>query len=300
MSAGGGGGIQSGPMAAIDFDFPRYVAMRRGQLEQRARDGAVYSFVGERKVRRTLGAAKPVALAIEGTSRLWKGTARRELLDRATPASDQHHVRLGRAGREAAHRLGLPPVTFYVVDELPQPSATLGTDDDPVVVVRESAMYGMTDGELLALAGHELGQIQNNQVLFATALYYLKHRAAFFVRWSVQPAILTLAAWARRAQITSDRAALIAARDLDATLAYVVKSQLGPDADVAAALAGDGARGLGRFTEVLHSHPFLPKRIAALRLFTESSLYRKLTGQDPTGGLSSDELDARTAEIVSA
>lgn len=286
-------------MPAIEFDFPRYVAQRKGEVEQRARDGAAYAYGGERKLRRTLALARPVALAIEGTSRLWKGVARRELLDHARPASDQHETRLYAAAREAARRLGLPPASFYVIDDFPAPSATLGTDDDPVVVVRARDLIGLSDVELLALCGHELGQIQNNQVLLATCLFYLQHRALFFVRWSVQPAILALAAWSRRAEVTLDRAALIACRDLAGALGYVVKSALGPHADVAAALTAAGPAGLGRFTEVLASHPVVSKRIDALRLFADSALYKKLTGQDPAGALATDALDARVGEIVS-
>jgi Zn-dependent protease with chaperone function len=287
-------------MPAIEFDFPRYVAARRGEVEQRARDGAVYAFGAERKLRRTLAMAKPVALAIEGTSRLWKGAARRELLERARPASDQHHPELALAAREAARRLGLPAVAIYVTDDLPAPSATLGTDDDPVVVVRADALAGLTDAERLALCGHELGHIQNNQVLLATALFYLRHRAVFFVRWTVQPAILTLAAWSRRAEVTCDRAALIASRDLDAALSWLVKRQLGPEADVAAALSGGPTGRLGRLTELLRSDPDLSKRVEALRLFADSALYRKLAGLDPTGGQSADAIDVKVAEIMSA
>jgi Zn-dependent protease with chaperone function len=289
-------------MVGIDFDFARYVQVRKGQVEQRARDGAAYAFTGERKLRRTLAMARPVALAIEGTSRLWKGSARRELLDRARPASDQHHPRLHLAAREAARRLGVEPASVYVVDDFPEASATLGTDDDPVIVVRDRALRGLGDGELLALCGHELGQIQNNQVLLATALFYLRHRAVFFVRWSVQPAILALAAWSRRAEISCDRAALIASRDLDAAQAYLVRSQLGPDAsdaDVVAALAATGPRGIGRLAEVLRSHPLLDKRLAALRLFADSALYRKLSGRDPASGITTEELDLKVGEIVS-
>jgi Zn-dependent protease with chaperone function len=285
-------------MVGIDFDFPRYVAARKGQLEQRARDGGAYAYLGERKLRRTLAIARPVALAIEGTSRLWKGAARRELLERARPASDQHHPRLARAAVEAARRLGLEPLTFYVADDLSAASATLGTDDDPVVVVRAATLKGLGELELLALAGHELGQLQNNQVLLATALYYLRHRAGFFVRWTVQPAILGLAAWSRRAQLTLDRAALIACRDLDAALAFLIKAELGPDADVDAALTRAAPSGLGRFGQVLGDHPDLSKRIAALRLFADGALYRKLTLRDPGPGLGADELDAKVADLV--
>ena len=37
----------------VDFDFARYVASRRSQVEARALEGAAYAYAGERKVRRT-------------------------------------------------------------------------------------------------------------------------------------------------------------------------------------------------------------------------------------------------------
>ncbi len=57
-------------MMSVDFDFARYVARRKGQMEQRARDGGAYAYSGARKVQRTLNGARPVTLAIEATNRL--------------------------------------------------------------------------------------------------------------------------------------------------------------------------------------------------------------------------------------
>src|SRR5690606_34947893 len=133
----------------------------------------------------------------------------------------------------------------------------------------------------------------------------LRHRAAFFVRWSVQPALLALAAWARRAQITCDRAALIASRDLDAVIAAVVAAPTADDAGAAAAADGDAAGGDGagrleRLGELVRGELLPARRIAALRLFADSTLYRKLTGRDPAGGLGSEELDRRTTEVLGA
>ena len=49
----------------VDFDFPRWLAARRGSMEQSAKEGAAYAFSGERKFRRTLGMARPVTMALE-------------------------------------------------------------------------------------------------------------------------------------------------------------------------------------------------------------------------------------------
>jgi Zn-dependent protease with chaperone function len=286
---------------SIDFDFPRYVAQRRGEVEQRARDGAAYAFAGERKMRRALVSARPVAIAIEATTRLWKSKARRELLAKAQKASDQTHTRLYDAARAAGRALGVdPPAVVVPEGDFPLRSATLGTDEEPIIVVSRQAADALDQRELVALLGHELGHVQNNQVFFATALFYLRHEAFIFVRWIVQPAVLALSSWSRRAEITCDRAALIAVRDLDVALSSMVKVALGDGAtDARAALAAmaEKGRGVGVVADLFRGHPHLVKRARALEVFAESSLYRRLAGKEE-GGLSAEEVDAKVSEIV--
>jgi Zn-dependent protease with chaperone function len=301
-------------MVGIDFDFVRYVNYRKGQVEQRERDGAAYAYSGERKLRRALTSARPVLIAIEATTRLWKSKARRELLARSIVASDAHYTPLYRAARQAGESLGLNVPGVYVAEgEFPAPSATLGTDEDTVVVISRHAAERLSEPELVALVGHELGHVQNNHVIYSTALFYLRHEALFFVRWVVQPAIMALKGWSRRAEITCDRAALIAVRDLDAALGAMVKAELdtraprdgdgdapGEPLDVRAHLAAlSAAHGaVGRAADMFRSHPFLPKRARALEVFAQSLLYHKLTGQADAGGLSGDEVDMQVADIM--
>ncbi|HWM84220.1 MAG TPA: M48 family metallopeptidase [Kofleriaceae bacterium] len=299
-------------MVGLDFDFVRYVNYRKGQVEQRERDGAAYAYSGERKLRRALTSTRPVLIAIEATTRLWKSKARRELLARSTVASDASHTGLYRASLAAGESLGLTVPGLYVAtSDFPATSATLGTDEDTVIVVNQRAAERLSEPELVALVGHELGHVQNNHVPYSTALFYLRHEALFFVRWIVQPAIMALKGWARRAAITCDRASLIAVRDLDAALAAMVKVEFDGDAadqsaqassmDVRAYLAElTEARGaVGRATAIFRAHPFLPKRARALEVFAQSLLYHKLTGQADAGGLSADEVDAQVSELMS-
>ena len=125
---------------------------------------------------------------------------------------------------------------------------------------------------------HELAHVQNGHILYATALHYLNTSAAFFVRWVVQPAIMTLQAWSRRAEVTCDRASLIAVRDLDKTLTAMVRLELGLDkgsafnAEEYLKAPPDLKKGVGRYAELFRSHPYVPKRVAALKLFGESAL----------------------------
>jgi Zn-dependent protease with chaperone function len=297
-------------MVGVDFDFARYIAYRKGAVEQRARDGAAYSYAGERKVRRALGSARPVTMAIEATTRLWKGSARRELLEMSEKVTDVAHPRVLAATRRAAQALRLEPPAVYVAPETSRIRVqALGADDDPCVVVNAQLLPRLDDDELCAVIAHELAHVQNNHVLHATALFYLTHSASFFVRWIVGPAIMTLQAWSRRAQITCDRAALLATRDLDTTLRALVRLELDRDpehpVDPDAYLADlpEAQRGLSKYAELLRSNPQLPKRVQALRVFADSNFYRHVQerpdGDAGDAGLSSDEVDRRVGEILS-
>jgi hypothetical protein len=54
---------------------------------------------------------------------------------------------------------------------------------------------------------------------------------------------------------------------------------------------------VGRYRELLASHPYLPKRVIALRTFAESELYKKHIGQDGPG-LSMEEVDEKVHAII--
>lgn len=289
----------------VDFDFAKWIAQRRGSMEQSAREGAVYAFSGERKFRRTLGTARPVTMALEATTRLWRDVARTELLGTAVKVSDQQYPRVYEAAKAAGAALNVRvPVVFASPNDSIR-VRVLGTEDAPHLIVNLAVAEKLDDAELVAAIGHELGHVQNGHILFATALHYLTHSAAFFVRWVVQPAILTLQAWSRRAEVTCDRAALLATRDLDKTLAALVKLELGFEkssafnADEYLKQPPDVKKGLGRYAEVFRSHPYVPKRVQALRLFGGSALYASLTGQDPAGKASLPDIDKQVADLIS-
>ena len=289
----------------VDFDFAKWIAQRRGQQEQQARDGATYAFAGERKFRRTLTFAQPVVMALEATSRLWRDSARTELLGRAVKVTDQQYPRVYHAAKAAgaALRVGVPAVFAAPSDTIKV--AVLGTNDAPHLIVNLELAERLDDTALIAAIGHELGHVQNGHIFYATALHYLRHSAAFYVRWVVQPAIMALQAWSRRAEVTCDRAALLAVRDLDKTLQALVQIELGVESGAAFSAddylrtVPDVKRGIGRYAELFRSHPYVPKRVQALRLFAGSAMYAQATGGDPNGKPSLIDIDKQVADLIS-
>jgi Zn-dependent protease with chaperone function len=290
----------------VDFDFARWIAARRGSIEQSAREGSAYAFSGERRFRRNLNIARPVTMALEATTRLWKDVARSELLGTAVKVSDQQFPRVWEAAKAAGAALR---VRVPVIFAAPSPSIkvrVLGTDDAPHLIVNLELAEKLDDNDLVAAIGHELGHVQNGHILYATALHYLTSSAAFFVRWVVQPAIMTLQAWSRRAEVTCDRAALLAVKDLDKTLTAMVKLELGLDQASAfspeeylKSLPDPKKGGIGRYGELFRSHPYVPKRVQALRLFADSALYAQVIGQDPTGKPSLPDIDKQVSDLIS-
>jgi len=294
----------------IDFDFARYIAERRGEVVSRAYTGASYAYSGERKLRRGFIGARPVTMAIEATARLWNDRAKDELLATAAKAADKQ-PRVYSAAKRAAVALGVDMPSVYLAPATwSVPLTTLGSDEQPYVVVREDVAGLLTDAELTAALGHQLGHIQNGHVPYITALHYVSHAAVFFVRWMVQPATMTLRGWQRRAEITCDRAGLLAGHDLEASLMAMVKLELGDKAgefDAAEYLRGGQppaeAKGLlasfGKFGTLFRTNPLLPKRITALRAFADGALYAQSLGGDPTGKPSTDVLDQQVADLLS-
>jgi len=290
-------------MAQIDFDLARYIAHRKGRVLQRARDGAAYGFSREIRHRRNLVALRPVAFAIDATSRRWKGSAKDDLIAASTPVSSQSHPRLFSCVQRAAKILGIehcPPL--YIGDESsPVGAWVLGTDDDSLLYVHPQWVDALSDAELLSLMGRCLGYVQNNLVPYTTALYYLEHDAFFFVRWIVTPAILALRAWAKRADISCDRAGLIAVQNSGIAIAAILRSSgeyTGPlDYEN---LANPEIEMTGPTAELLRENSHLRHRIEALHLFSQTYLYSQLSGASEPSGLATDKADELVAEILSS
>lgn len=290
----------------VDLDFTRYIALRRGTSEKRSREGSTYAYSGEQRWRRTLTLAKPVTLAVEATVRMWQTVKRAELLGVSVKVTEQQFPRLHKIAAHCAATLHIAMPAIYVAPDIGALNAhTLGTDDDAYIVLNGALIDHLTDEEMAFVIGHECGHIHNNHVVYATALHYLTSAASLYVRWIVTPAILALQAWSRRAEITCDRAGLLCTKNLDAATAATVKLALGSQKlykdlkmDEYLKQLEEGRRSVGRFLELFRSHPYVPKRIEALKLFAETELYRRHAGLG-SDGTATHDCDLAVAKILS-
>ncbi len=295
-------------MPEIDFDFARYIAQRRGADDARLRAGAAYAYPGDQKVLRTLSRVTPVTLAVAATVRLFKNVAKSEILGTSVKVTDKQFPEIYQLTVDCAAALQIAPPTVYVAPEVGTLSAhTFGTTDDAFIVINGVLVDHLSPAELKFVIGHECGHIHNNHAVYITALYYLMYSANEFVRWIVKPAVLALQSWARRAEVTCDRAGLICCRDLDSALGALVKLALGSqkladriDLDEYLKQLDESQQGAGRVVELAHSHPYLPKRVAALKLFAATHFYSKAIGVEAdANAVSLDACDAEAARILS-
>jgi Zn-dependent protease with chaperone function len=111
------------------------------------------------------------------------------------------------------------------VQQSPIPNAFTGGVKRPVIVLYSALLERLTDEEVLAVVAHEVGHIHAEHVLYLTAarLIELAANAALVAAplGLLIKEVLTLTmryallAWARRAELSCDRAALLVTQDPD-------------------------------------------------------------------------------------
>lgn len=296
-------------MSKPDLSFANYVATRKGASSARSREGAAYAYAGDLKVRLTLGKIRPVTLAAEATVRFWQTVEKSRMLGTAVRVTDKQFPNIHALAVRCAEILQIPVPTLYVSPDVGSLNAhTFGTTDEAYIVLNAALIDRLSEIELLNVIGHECGHIQNEHAVYLTTLHFLTHAGGTFVRWGAKPAALALKAWARRAEITCDRTGLLCTRDLAASIGCLVKLALGStklysQIDLDEYLRQvEESRGPGRIDELSRTHPYLPKRVAALRLFAETTYFKSLAKDSrdaaPVGGTSKEECDAKVAELL--
>lgn len=290
---------------APTLDFDGFVARKKAERTGGAMAGEHdYSYVLDRQTRATFESAKPIELAIEAAVRVFKERERAKLLGNAVRVSERQFPRIDKIAKECAQTLGITPPQVYIVNSPHFNAGTYGTTEESFIVVHSSLVSNYTDDELRFVIGHECGHIHNTHVVYLTTLALLHTMAKMLIGVLMEPAILALNAWSRRAEITCDRAGMLCVKDQDVAARALTKLVVGSkslyeefDLDAFLEQYEEGKESIGRFMEAFATHPFLPKRVLAMRVFAESSLYKEAAGREK-GGLSMQEVDDRVKGLL--
>jgi Zn-dependent protease with chaperone function len=287
------------------LDFREFIEQRKGRRAGgREGEGVAYAYASDKATRKTFDTMKPVELAVAAAVRLFQTVGKNELLGHAVKVGPKQFPKIHNLVLKCADTLGITPPTLYIVNSPVANAATFGTNDDSFIMVHSALIDHMTDDELLSVIGHECGHIHNSHVVYLTAMHYLTRMASQYVRWLAGPAMLALSGWSRRAEVTCDRAGLLCAGSLDVSTRALTKLALGSkklyeELNIEAFLDQhkEGGDGIGRFAEMNASHPWLPKRVLALRAFAGSELYRKHAGLGEDGE-TMENVDQKVHEII--
>jgi Zn-dependent protease with chaperone function len=282
-------------------DFASFVSRRREAVRGGGtKEGTRYAFGADLQMLRTMRRMKPLEMFVGTAVRAMGQFLASQNLGTMVRVGPTQSPRIYRIARECADALGVAVPTLYVANSPVMNAYTYGTDDDSFIVVHAKLVDDFTDEELKFVIGHEMGHIQNRHVVYLTAMRMLTSGFAQLIRFMIEPVLLT---WARRAEITCDRAGLLCCGDVDVATRTFLKMACGStklydELNVEAYLDQLEANqeSAGRFSELFASHPYHPKRIRSLQLFAESELYRKCLGLP--GGMTMEEVDRRTLEIV--
>jgi Zn-dependent protease with chaperone function len=293
---------------APQLDFEAFVARRRAERTGGGAEttGHEYTYTFDRQSRVAFENTKPVALAVEASVRLFKHIGKHQLLGHAVKVSERQFSRVHGITKTASDTLQITMPQVFVVNSPTFNAGTLGTNDDSFIIVHSALLEQYSDEELLTVIGHECGHIHNSHVAYLTALHYLTYMAGMFVPWILQPALVALRTWSRRAEITCDRAGMLVSRDQPAAERAITKLAVGSrklyeefNVDAFLEQHEEGSHGIGKYMEVFATHPWLPKRVLAMRVFGESQLFRAAVGAGSAeSGLSMSEVDGRVAGLL--
>ncbi|MBI5245071.1 MAG: M48 family metallopeptidase [Elusimicrobia bacterium] len=242
-----------------------------------------------------------------------------EMLGGAVRVSAKQFPEIDRLRLKCAEILCMEPPPVFVFEGIGINAFTVGPDPErsSVFITRAAADIAQ-ERELTFILGHEMGHIKSQHSLYLTvasflagtgiwALRKMEVPGAAYIRILLGlPAQLALNAWARRAEITSDRAGVLCCQDLDLARKALLLLACGSrklvdriDLEEFHRQNEDLSQSFAKWGEVFKTHPNLPKRVRALELFSESHFYRRiLLGDSSFPARSQSDMDASVYKLL--
>lgn len=238
-----------------------------------------------------------------------------DLLGRSVLVSLKQFPEIFELTRRTSEILGIKAPPVYL-QENPQVDAyTFGTSDhDVFIVVTRGLLDTFNDRELAFVLGHEMGHIKSEHILYYTTAQWFASTGIFaaaavvpvlsqFAGIVAKPLELALLHWLRRAEITCDRAGLICCQDLVCCQRALAKLTFGSKTlaekididELALQSRKDWTTWL---SELTMAHPYIPKRLQALRLFADSDFYVRRILKEQRSFLTPEDLDTAVERLL--
>ena len=206
--------------------------------------------------------------------------------------------------------LGIKKPYVVISNAVALSAFTVGSDEEPYIVLGNMLVRVMDPANLTFVIGHECGHIAMEHVIYHTVVSTagaFSQTIPFIGPLVYNSSAVALKAWSRRSEITADRAGLLCCLDVDVAQkallqlesGFISANQLDLNSYVQNSKRYRRNSVLRRVSEFLAAHPPLSKRIEALDLFAQSSLYYTAQGLEvPANCISEQELAMAVEHLI--
>ncbi|MBO3457261.1 M48 family metallopeptidase [Aetokthonos hydrillicola Thurmond2011] len=307
------------PTASIDLNFRHYLEVRDRQLSTHLVGGIPdYSFSLDQKLRQKLTAMAPVRAMAQALVS-WSVPIVHQLhLMESIAVGPQQYPNIYALGEDCSRRLGIGVPQIFIQSSAESDAYTFATDDiTPVIVLSSHIAESFTVEELQFVIGHECGHIHNLHGVYNTICEIMTNQLAEGILEAVpkQGALnlfiksgLTIffKRWSRYAEITCDRAGLICCGDVNTAETTFVKLIMGSgkllekiNIDAYREQISKNPSAPIQLLELFNTHPLIPKRINALRLFAECDIFHSWRPEAQTSNVrTKQETDNLCEQVV--
>lgn len=192
---------------------------------------------------------------------------------------------------EVCKTLDSPEEYDLFVSQTPVVNAGAYGMDKPFIIMNSGTLALLDDRQVSYVLGHEVGHILSGHVLYRTMMVLLTELAKLgfpIVGLAARAVLLALNEWSRKAELSCDRAGLLAVQDPEVVLSTMLK-MAGGGSDEETSLAEfiqqaeeyreseDVADSVFKILNLLgQSHPFYVLRVAELRNWIEAGDYDRV------------------------
>ena len=193
--------------------------------------------------------------------------------------------------RDALRVLDAPSEYPLYVTQTPMVNAGAWGMEKPFITVNSGTLLLLNERELTFILGHELGHVMSGHALYRTMMYILVRLASLgfpIVGLAARAVLAALMEWYRKAELSCDRAGLLAVQEPEAAMNTMLKfagggrdGQTNPTEFIQQAddyrQQGDLVDQVFKVLNMLDmTHPFPVIRVAEMRTWFESGDYDRI------------------------
>ena len=199
---------------------------------------------------------------------------------------------------ELAAYFAVPLPHIYLIDDGQLNAFTHGIGNQSFIALTSRLFQQLDTRGLCFVLGHEIGHIHCRHVLYTTMCHWLLGQAKMQHDPQTDQMLLSMLSWMRMAEISADRAGLLACGDRDAAVRaaltmLVGSAQLATRIDIDEYISEQCLslefNPLALQHQDIHSHPYMPFRLCELNKYAASQPYQRLRAKIGEPAIDIDE-----------